>query len=173
VRVLVTVGTHEQPFRRLLDAAADATARRPHDEWVVQFGVGSWCTTRPGVRSSRYLDADAMHRALQWADVVVGGSGPGTVFGALHAGAWPLVLGRSPAAGEHVDDHQVRFARTLGRIGYATELRQPRDLVPALEHEAARTAHDRRRRIARVVGTVRVNEDAFRDDVWRVLGDLV
>jgi UDP-N-acetylglucosamine transferase subunit ALG13 len=44
--------------------------------------------------------------------------GPGTIIGCLAAGKKPIVVPRTSSLGEHVDDHQVRFARRLGRQGY-------------------------------------------------------
>jgi UDP-N-acetylglucosamine transferase subunit ALG13 len=170
VRVMVSVGTHEQPFQRLLDAVADVLAVRPGDEWIVQFGVGRWSVQQDGVRSADYLDAVAMQEALRWADVLVSQASPGNVFGALAASTWPLVLGRSHAAGEHVDDHQIRFARALDGLGRATDLVRPERLDEALTAHARLPVDDREARIARAVAAARANERTFRREVWDALG---
>ncbi|WIB60670.1 hypothetical protein DEJ13_02245 [Curtobacterium sp. MCLR17_007] len=172
MRVMVSVGTHEQPFQRLLDAVADAVVARPEDEWVVQFGVGRWTLVDDRVRAADYLDASAMRAALDWADVLVSQSSPGNVFGALEAGTWPMVLGRTPSAGEHVDDHQVRFASALVELGHATDLGHADRLVPALAAESAAGTPARRRRIESALRVARDNERRFRRDVWTVLGSL-
>ena len=49
------------------------------------------------------------------ADVIVCHGGPGTIHDALSAGVRPIVAPRSAADGEHVDDHQQRFADFLER----------------------------------------------------------
>ena len=170
MKIMVSVGTHEQPFQRLLDAAADVLAARPQDEWIVQFGVGRWSVRRDGVRSTDYLDAVAMQDALRWADVLVSQASPGNVFGALAAGTWPLVLGRSRAEGEHVDDHQIRFARTLDGLGRATDLVRPERLDQALTAYARVPLEDREARIERAVSAARANERTFRREVWDALG---
>lgn len=170
--MMVSVGTHEQPFQRLLDAAAGAVRARPGDEWVVQYGVGSWTIADHRVRAASYLDADAMRETLEWADVLVSQASPGNVFGAHRAGAWPLVLGRTHAAGEHVDDHQVHFAAALVRLGHATDIQRPELLSSALDLEALRSRAERRRRTGAAMRSARDAERAFRDDVWSVLGTL-
>lgn len=170
MKVMVSVGTHEQPFQRLLDAVATAIAEGPAHEWVVQFGVGRWQVRGTGVRSAPYLDAVEMRSTLEWADVLVSQASPGNAFGALAAGTWPLVLGRSHADGEHVDDHQVRFAAALETMGYATDLRDPDRLLRELCVESRRSPTERATAIARASGTAAQSQAHFRSDVWTVLG---
>jgi UDP-N-acetylglucosamine transferase subunit ALG13 len=148
MKVLLTVGTHEQPFQRLLDAAQQTIPARPDDEWVVQYGVGAWTLHLPSIRAAAdYFDAPDMQAHLAWADLVVSQCSPGTVFGALAAEAWPLVLGRQIAFDEHVDDHQVLFARELDST-------------------------DRQRRCRQAADRSAENATRFRADVWRVLGSV-
>ncbi len=170
MRIMVSVGTHEQPFQRLLDAVSSAMTARPEDEWVVQYGVGTWPDRSPAIHAAPYLDADAMCSWLEWADVLVSQSSPGNVFGALAAGTWPLVLGRSRGAGEHVDDHQIRFAASLETMGYATDVRRPERLQQVLRDEAARSRDDRAASIARATSMTAQHQAAFRNDVWSALG---
>ncbi|MBF4605077.1 glycosyltransferase [Curtobacterium sp. VKM Ac-2884] len=172
MRILVSVGTHEQPFQRLLDAVAATIEQRPQDEWIVQFGVGSWRLHADHVTAADYLDAVAMRQALEWSDLLVSQASPGNVFGALAAGTWPIVLGRSHAAGEHVDDHQIRFARALEELGYATDVVRPERLDALLGAEASYSPDDRADRTREAARTARDNERAFRRDVWRVLEEL-
>lgn len=173
MKVLLTVGTHEQPFQRLLEAAQDALLTRTNDEWVVQYGVGSWPGRVPGVRTAAdYFDASNMQEHLAWADVVVSQCSPGTVFGALAAGSWPLVLGRQQAYGEHVDDHQVLFARELDRAGLAHDIGSAAGLVAALSREDRTDAAGRRQRCRLAADRSATNEARFRADVWRVIGNI-
>lgn len=49
------------------------------------------------------------------ATVVVSHGGPSTVMDVRSRGCLPIVVGRNPAFGEHVDEHQMRFADHLDR----------------------------------------------------------
>ena len=51
------------------------------------------------------------------ADVVVAQGGPGGIMDSRGEGRLPIVVPRDPALGEHVDDHQLRFAAHLHRRG--------------------------------------------------------
>ena len=120
--VLVVVGTDHHPFERLMrwvDAFAAATDRPIG--WLVQSGT----STAPGsVRSRAFLARDELARAMAEATVVVCHGGPASIADARSAGHVPIVVPRRRGLGEHVDDHQVRFARRLagsGRIRLAED----------------------------------------------------
>lgn len=171
MKIMVSVGTHEQTFQRLLDEVARAGRLRSSDQWVVQYGVGSFPDDVPGVLTAeRYFDAPSMRRHLEWADVLVSQASPGNVFGALDAGTWPIVAGRSRAAGEHVDDHQMRFARHLHLAGRATALTHPTSLLAALEAEDRRDPEERLAAVRTARASAIRNQRKFRDAVWGVLG---
>ena len=43
--------------------------------------------------------------------------GPASIIEVRRAGRLPIVVPRDPARGEHVDDHQQRFAHRLAEVG--------------------------------------------------------
>ena len=51
------------------------------------------------------------------ARVVVCHGGPGTIMLAATLGKMPIVMPRSSALGEHVDDHQVAFCKRIAADG--------------------------------------------------------
>jgi UDP-N-acetylglucosamine transferase subunit ALG13 len=114
--VFVTVGTDHHPFDRLirwvdtwLEGAAGNRTR-----CLIQHG-----TSAPPTRAQRsdYLTYDAMFAAIEAAEVVVCHGGPGTIMLTAYAGKVPIVVPRLRALGEHVDDHQLVFARRVARDG--------------------------------------------------------
>ncbi|MDP9936320.1 UDP-N-acetylglucosamine transferase subunit ALG13 [Paenarthrobacter nicotinovorans] len=120
-RILVSVGTHEQPFQRLLDATAEFVQAARDVEVVVQYGVGKW-PAHLEIEAVDYFSHDDMQLQLLKADILVTQASPGNVFGALSAGTWPLVLGRTRSLREHVDDHQVHFAKAVEELGLGTNI---------------------------------------------------
>ena len=56
------------------------------------------------------------HRMAE-ADLLILHAGAGSVIHAVRAGKVPVVVPRRAQFGEHVDDHQVEFARELARMG--------------------------------------------------------
>jgi UDP-N-acetylglucosamine transferase subunit ALG13 len=105
--IFVTVGTHHQPFRRLLDAL------EPLDpaDLVVQHGPSE---PPPGVaRAERYMPFDAMLRCFEEADAVITHAGVGSILCARREGHVPLVVPRRHELGEHLDEHQAELTRAL------------------------------------------------------------
>lgn len=122
--ILVTVGTHEQPFDRLVRAAADLVGDEPV---IVQRGVSR---VHPvGCEVHDWMHPADLARALREARVVVCHAGPATIFEARAAGHIPIVVPRDPAFDEHVDDHQLRFARRI--TGQARVVFDPREIAAA------------------------------------------
>jgi UDP-N-acetylglucosamine transferase subunit ALG13 len=68
---------------------------------------------------------------------VVCHGGPGTILGARHRGAVPIVVPRQHHPGEHVDDHQVAFARRLHESGDIALAETEAELYARLAHAAS------------------------------------
>jgi UDP-N-acetylglucosamine transferase subunit ALG13 len=74
------------------------------------------------------------------ATAVVSHGGPSTVMDARMAGRLPIVVARDPMRGEHVDDHQRRFAAHLRRHGLAKVVDEERELHRLLDAALASPA---------------------------------
>lgn len=170
MNIYVSVGTHEQPFQRLLDSVANAIQVSDDHCWIVQFGIGSWkvCDERL-LRSVDYFTPEEVTETLQWADVMVSQASPGNVFGALEAGVWPLVLGRRRAHGEHVDDHQVHFASALASMGLATDIADEKRLREVLESASHTSPADLSARIDAGMRSSSARQAQFREETWALI----
>jgi UDP-N-acetylglucosamine transferase subunit ALG13 len=112
-RLFATVGTDHHRFDRLVEWVDRWLVEQAPDgavEAIVQAG-----TSRPPVHAAfaGCLPFAEFRAALERADAVVCHGGPGTLVEAQRAGHRPLVVPRRPELDEHVDDHQVRFARRM------------------------------------------------------------
>lgn len=129
-RILVLVGTDHHPFTRLCDWADSWSVDHPDDYVLVQHGY----TDAPRVaRSVEILTPAQLNEALADADVVVTHGGPGTISTVRSGGILPLVIPRDPSFGEHVDQHQMRFAAWAGERGLGTVVFDIDDLGAAVE----------------------------------------
>lgn len=110
VEVVVAVGTDHHPFDRLIDWV-DRWARVQTDVTVlVQRGTSVPTEHCPSVD---LLPHGELCQHFAASTVVVSHGGPSTVMDARMAGRLPIVVARDPDRGEHVDDHQQRFANHL------------------------------------------------------------
>ncbi|WP_372236644.1 glycosyltransferase [Microbacterium sp. RU33B] len=70
--------------------------------------------------------------ALAEADLVITHGGPGTIATVRSAGLMPIVLARDPALGEHVDEHQLRFAKWAHERGLGIVVDDTAELEEAI-----------------------------------------
>jgi len=126
--IFVTVGTHHDPFDRLLDALGQLEG----SQLVVQYGPGS---PPPGVaRAEAYLPFEQMVECFREAESVITHAGVGSILCARREGHTPLVVPRRHDLGEHVDEHQAELTRQLaarGSVVEVTDLSHLAELVAA------------------------------------------
>jgi UDP-N-acetylglucosamine transferase subunit ALG13 len=127
--VFVTVGTDHHPFHRLI-SWVDGWLDRGAAECFVQYG-----TSQPpsAARGSAFLSHSELSRHIAQARVVVCHGGPGTIIDCLRSGSKPIVVPREKRRGEHVDDHQVRFAGRLERSSLISIARTPEELARMID----------------------------------------
>lgn len=112
----IAVGTHEQPYHRLLDIAGRAIEEGQLPRPVrAQVGPADWDVD--GVDVTPYMGQEELEASLRDADVVICHGGAGIISAALAAGRTPIVVPRRAELGEHVDDHQYQLTRKLADWG--------------------------------------------------------
>lgn len=114
--IFVTVGTHEQPFDRLIRAVdelkKDGTI--PADETV--FMQTGFCTYEPRhCEWNRLLSYREMEQLISQARIIITHGGPSSFLAPLRLSKIPIVMPRSVKYGEHVNDHQVDFVAAMAK----------------------------------------------------------
>jgi UDP-N-acetylglucosamine transferase subunit ALG13 len=110
--ILVTVGTNEASFDRLLEAigrGADGEAV------VVQHGPSA--IRPPGAVCVAFMPYESLFEHARAARIIIAHAGAGSILLAAHAGKRPIVMARLQRYGEAVDDHQLAFAQRLDDAG--------------------------------------------------------
>jgi len=143
--LLVTVGTDHHPFDRLVRWVdgwlGSAEGRAAGLRCLMQTGTSAPPRSQAGAAQwQAYLEFEALQAAMRDAAAVVCHGGPGTILGARHMGAVPIVVPRQHRLGEHVDDHQVAFSRRLAAEGSVFLAESAADLRGLLERVAVEPA---------------------------------
>lgn len=115
-RVVITLGTWRQPFRRLVDRLLTLLPLVVAPDADILWQTGH--TDVPDVPDARpFVPARELADAIREADLVVTHAGMGATMDALEAGRCPVVVPRTASAGEQVDDHQRDLAHSLSAAG--------------------------------------------------------
>lgn len=115
--IFVTVGTHEQPFDRLIKCI-DSLKRDGiiNEEVFIQTGFSKYepshCTW------SKLLPYKQVIKNVSDARIVITHGGPSSFIMPLQIGKIPIVVPRQYAFNEHINNHQVEFAKAVSeRMG--------------------------------------------------------
>jgi UDP-N-acetylglucosamine transferase subunit ALG13 len=112
--IFVTVGTHEQPFNRLVKQIDTLKADNVIKESVImQTGFSTY--EPKTCHWSKLFPYEEMQKNVENARIVITHGGPASFFMALQMGKIPIVVPRQFDFAEHVNNHQVEFTKLLSR----------------------------------------------------------
>ena len=110
--IYVTVGTHEQPFNRLIKCVDELKGNGIiEDTVVIQSGFSD--TPIKYCAHKKLYDQKEMTANYESARIVIMHGGPSSMIQALQLGKIPIVVPRQKKFGEHVNDHQLDFCRAV------------------------------------------------------------
>ena len=115
--IFVTVGTHEQPFNRLIKAVDELKRDGIITENVImQTGFSTY--EPKYCQWSKLIPYQQMVKNVEAARIVITHGGPASFIMPLQIGKTPIVVPRQHQFDEHVNDHQVEFTKNIAdRMG--------------------------------------------------------
>lgn len=110
--IFVTVGTHEQPFNRLVKSLDTLKGNGIiQEEVIIQTGYSTyqpqycnWFKLLPYSQIIEFMDR---------AHIIITHGGPSSFIMALQRSKIPIVVPRQKKYGEHVNDHQLNFVKSI------------------------------------------------------------
>lgn len=115
--IFVTVGTHEQPFNRLVKCVDDLKKEGIiTEEVVIQTG---YSTYEPKFcKWQKLFPYQEMLQLVDKARIVITHGGPSSFIMPIQIGKTPIVVPRRYEFNEHVNNHQVSFVKAVAdRMG--------------------------------------------------------
>lgn len=106
-RVVVTVGTTDRDFRRLIARLSSIIPEGTEVLWQ----TGHSDVAGLGIEAHALMPESDLIAAIEAADVVISHAGAGSLSLVLQAGKVPVFVPRRAAFDEQIDDHQVELAR--------------------------------------------------------------
>lgn len=110
--IFVTVGTHEQPFDRLIKKM-DSLKKQGlvDDDVVMQTGFSDFVPSN--CKYEKFFGHDEMEDYVKKARIVITHGGPSSFIMPLQIGKIPIVVPRQEEYNEHVNNHQVDFVKQV------------------------------------------------------------
>ena len=163
--IFVTVGTHEQQFNRLIKAVDDLKKNGIITEDVVmQTGFSTYepkyCKWR------KLISYQQMEQYVKDAHIVITHGGPASFIMPLQIEKVPIVVPRQYQFGEHVNDHQVTFARAVAErmntIIVIEDIDNLGDLILNYEKKVAGMQHG-----------LKMNNDRFNRELSKIVDNML
>lgn len=110
--IFITVGTHEQSFDRLIKEIDKLKENGSiSDEVFIQNGYSKYIPKY--CQYKEMLGYDEMCYYVERSRIIITHGGPGSIFLPIQYGKKPIVVPRNPDFDEHVDYHQIDFAKRM------------------------------------------------------------
>ena len=127
--ILVTLGTQNQKFYRLLDYIEKANIK---DKIIVQAG-GSINYKSKKMQLFKFIDYDEMDKLIDEADLIITHGGTGSIIMPLQRGKKVIACARLEKYKEHINDHQKELVSIFAEEGYLLELNEENNLDDLLK----------------------------------------
>ena len=129
--ILVTLGTQDKSFERLLKALDNLIDKKIiQEEVVVQAGYTSYESKNMKVFS--YLPKEEFEKLIEECDLLITHAGVGSIMAGLKRKKKIIAIPRLAKYQEHTNDHQLQIAEEFEKEGYLLSVVDLKDLKKAL-----------------------------------------
>ncbi len=129
--ILITLGTQDKSFIRLLKAVEDCCEKGLIQERVV-VQSGHTLFSSKYMEVFDYIEYDKFDQLIDQADLVITHGGVGTIMSALRKGKRIIGVARLAQYKEHHNDHQKEILESFDEKGYLIYVRDLDQLEDAL-----------------------------------------
>lgn len=119
--ILVTLGTQDKPFKRLIEAVEkQIELGNIKDEVIVQSGCTKYESDK--MKIFDYISAIEFENLYNIADIIITHAGVGNIIMGLKKNKKMIVAARLEEYGEHVNNHQLQILNNFSNEGYILPL---------------------------------------------------
>ena len=110
--IFITVGTHEQSFERLLKCIDNMVEEGLiKEEIIAQKGYTNY--EPKNYKADKLISYEEMQKNIKEARIIVTHGGPASFIAPISIGKIPIVVPRKKEYNEHVNNHQLDFAKQV------------------------------------------------------------
>lgn len=119
--ILVTLGTQDKPFVRLLEAVQKQIDNgNINDEVVVQAGCTKFESNK--MKIFDLISKDEFEKLINECDLLITHGGVSSILNGLKSDKTVIAASRLKKYGEHTNDHQLQIINNFGDNGYILKL---------------------------------------------------
>lgn len=162
--IFITVGTHEQPFNRLVECVDNLKREKIiAEDVIIQTG---YSTYEPKYCEwQKLFSYQEMLKMVNDARIVITHGGPSSFIMPLQIGKIPIVVPRRYEYNEHVNDHQVSFTKTvanrMGTIIVVDDVNKLGDIITHYE-----------RIVAGIKNELKTNNSWFNEKLSEIVNEM-
>lgn len=130
--ILVTLGTQDKQFKRLLDIVQKEIDKgNIKDKVIVQAGYTKYKSNDMEIFD--LIDTDELSKLTSQCDIIITHGGVGSIITALEKNKKVIVAPRLAKYSEHINDHQLQITDNFSKKGYILPLYEENDLGEILK----------------------------------------
>lgn len=134
--ILVTLGTQDKPFKRLLEKIQFLIDTNViQDQVVVQAGFTPF--TSSNMEIFDLIPMEKFELLMEQCDLLITHGGVGSIISGLNKNKKVIAIPRLAKYGEHVNDHQVQIIENFNQAGYIIGIKEIDELEDALKKAKA------------------------------------
>jgi UDP-N-acetylglucosamine transferase subunit ALG13 len=120
--ILVTLGTQDKSFERLLKAVQKAIDEGYiKEKVVVQAGYTEFKSKKMEIFD--FIPRDKFDELIKECDILITHAGVGSILTGLNSGKRVIAAARLSEYKEHINDHQIQIVEKFDRLGYILPLK--------------------------------------------------
>lgn len=132
--ILVTLGTQDKQFFRLLKAIDDAIDKKViQDKVIVQAGYNVGRYETKNMEMFDLIDREKFSKLVDECDFLITHGGEGSILNGVKLGKKIIACPRLAKYGEHLNDHQLQIVGEFSRLGYILPFNDGDDLGEVIE----------------------------------------
>lgn len=131
--IFITIGTGKFQFDRLLQAIERALTDKTI-EGDIRAQIGSSVFQPRLFEYERFMDFDKLVKLIKESEIVITHAGVGSLMLCLTFNKIPILFPRRKCFGELPDDHQLKFAQKIDKLGLALVAYSEEDLIDKIRN---------------------------------------
>ena len=130
--ILVTLGTQDKPFNRILEELdKDLANNLIKDEVIVQAGNTKF--ESKNMKIFDFVSMEELEKLIKKCDLLITHGGVGSIISGLKNHKKVIGVARLKRYGEHINDHQLQILENFDQNGYIMHLKNIKDLPKLVE----------------------------------------